>query len=306
MKSFLDLLVQVIISLVIVTSAKSYFVSVKSLTRNFHSHASLTEPTISNPNHVAFIVDGNGRWAETKNLSRTEGHRMGATISPDIVKKTFEYVDYVTLYLFSTENWSRPKHEVENIMFLLETYLLEFSSYLKQNKINIVTIGQLHRLPSSLLKILEEVGYKPTDNCTSNKSIKTLILAISYGGRDDIVSSCKLIVKKALKGELTVDEIDTNLFSKFTQTGQQQIPDPEMIVRSSGEKRLSNFLLWQSAYSEFFSISKFCKFSFFLNSLYMKSKFMLLLNEGPDVTPEDVVCTIDEFKTRKRRFGKVL
>ena len=268
MKSFIGFLVQVIITIIIiVTSGQSYSLYVKSLTsiRDFHPHpASLTEPTISNPNHVAFIVDGNGRWAETKNLSRTEGHRMGATISVDIVKKTFEYVDYVTLYLFSTENWSRPKHEIENIMFLLEMYLLKFSSYLKENKVNIVAIGQLHRLPTSLVKILEETGYKPIDNCTSNKSMKTLILAISYGGRDDIVSSCKNIVNKALKGELTVDEIDANLFSTFTQTGQQNIPDPEMIVRSSGEKRLSNFLLWQSAYSEFFSISKYCKFLFIL------------------------------------------
>ena len=231
------------------------------------------------PRHVAFIVDGNGRWAEARLLPRLEGHRVGASISVEIVKRVFQLnVTFITLYLFSTENWQRPHDEVDNIMLLLESYLNQFSSYLKENRIRLTAIGQLDRLPPSVRDVLSRAGYDPstddkdneiisTTSTTTpalnddNSSTRTLCLALSYGGRDDILRACKGVTEGVLSGVVTnTSAIDETLFASYTETGRLGIPDPDLILRTSGEFRLSNFLLWQSAYSEFFSIDKYCKF----------------------------------------------
>ena len=210
------------------------------------------------PKHIAFIVDGNGRWAQKRGRQRIDGHTVGANVTVDIVKKAFEIgVEYITLYLFSTENWNRPSHEVENIMSLLEKYLIDFSSYLKENKIRLKTIGQTHRLPNSLRQLFNHLGNSgPHDGIAQQR---TLCLAISYGGRDDIVQACVELAQAVKRESISSDMITEELFAKYTSTGRLGIPDPDLIIRTSGESRISNFLLWQCAYAEFAIVDKLCK-----------------------------------------------
>lgn len=224
------------------------------------------------PKHVAFVVDGNGRWAEARSFPRLEGHRVGAGVSVEIVKRMFQLnVTYITLYLFSTENWLRPHDEVENIMFLLESYLKQFSNYLKENRIQLKAIGQLERLPPSVRRILDESGYQPIHDCddankkSNDTDTRTLCLALSYGGRDDILRACKSVTDAVQSGLITSSDIDDKLFASYTETGRLKIPDPDLILRTSGEFRLSNFLLWQSAYSEFFMVDKYCKLNVYIH-----------------------------------------
>ena len=227
------------------------------------------------PNHVAFIIDGNGRWAVQRGLERHAGHRAGANVTVEIAKHAFSIpgINCVTLYLFSTENWTRPPVEVTNIMHLLERYLLEVSSYLIENEIRLVVIGQSHRLPQScqaLISQLSEMTRRDTEK-------RTLCLALSYGGRDDIVQACKSIV------DIGIDSTSINeeVFASFTATGRHGIPDPELLIRTSGESRLSNFLLWQSAYSELE----------FVDCCW------------PDFTANEFDGCLDRYSLRPRRFG---
>ena len=233
------------------------------------------------PHHVAFIVDGNGRWAINKGLPRTEGHRRGANVTVNIIKKAFEYkIKYVTLYLFSTENWKRPDQEIMNIMCLLETYLVEFMDYLVENGIKVEVIGQTNRLPDSVQRTLARVqnnfrGMEQNINAT-------LCLALSYGGRDDILEACKAMSDDVRRNRLDVNEIDENTFSsRYISTGKLGIPDPDLIVRTSGEFRLSNFLLWQAAYTELESVS--CLW--------------------PEFTVQHLDEILERFGRRERRFG---
>ena len=220
----------------------------------------LLAPCLSyHPLHVGIIVDGNGRWANERGWPLLEGHRVGAKKAVDVVQRLFERdADFITLFLFSSENWKRPQPEIDNIMFLLEKYLNDFSLYLKQNKIILKTIGDVKRLNPSILKLVNTVGFITSPGDDTNDDTRTLCLAVSYGGRDDIVSACKEITAAVMEGSIKIDDITTDAFSRFTQTGSQGIPDPDLIIRTSGEFRLSNFLLWQCAYSEFFSIKKYC------------------------------------------------
>lgn len=267
------------IILLLIVTAGSYFwkksaINSRFIVKNVRLE-SANQNINSTPLHVAFIVDGNGRWAESRSLPRLEGHRIGAGVSVEIVKRAFQLnVTYVTLYLFSTENWHRPRDEVDNIMVLLESYLKQFSSYLKENKIRLAAIGQLDRLPQSVRDVLDRAGYDPSqDQDTSsnrtgsdsgvNSESRTLCLALSYGGRDDIVRACRGVTESVLAGTITTSDIDARLFSTHTETGRLGIPDPDLILRTSGEFRLSNFLLWQSAYAEFFSVDKYCKFKYY-------------------------------------------
>lgn len=244
------------------------------LTRNVFMKVSSDAFSPQPPRHVAFIVDGNGRWAEARSLPRLEGHRVGAGVSVEIVKRVFQLnVTYATLYLFSTENWQRPRQEVDNIMTLLESYLTEFSSYLKENRIQLKAIGQLERLPASVRRVLDTAGFDPILDPHSDtpKEHRTLCLALSYGGRDDIVRACKRVSESVLSGTVASDDITAALFAAHTETGRLGIPDPDLILRTSGEFRLSNFLLWQCAYSEFFSINKCCKYLLaFITCMYVE------------------------------------
>ena len=234
------------------------------------------------PNHVAFIVDGNGRWAEERGEPRMQGHISGASNTIDIVKESFKYgINIITLFLFSTENWKRPKPEIDNIMNLLEKYLIEFNSYLIENKIRVEIIGQIYRLPLNIQSLINNVGYKNNNNDNNNEKI--LVLAISYGGRDDIISTTKRIYEEIKLGKKKIDDINEDYFSCHTSTGKLNIPDPDVIIRTSGESRISNFLLWQLAYSEFISVNK----------------------KWPDFHINDCIDLYNNITKRERRYGNV-
>jgi undecaprenyl diphosphate synthase len=177
-------------------------------------------------NHVAYIVDGNGRWAAKNNMTRMEGHNLGANVTVEIVKESFALgIKVVTLYLFSTENWKRSNEEILNIMFLLEKYLRDFSVYLKENNIRVRVIGQRHRLSDSvqlLLKALETSQLFNNDENAVNQ--RTLCLAVSYGGRDDIIEATKQIAELVSKGKLKNQDITEEIFSEYTMTGRIKVP----------------------------------------------------------------------------------
>jgi undecaprenyl diphosphate synthase len=176
-------------------------------------------------NHVAYIVDGNGRWAAKNNMTRMEGHNLGANVTVEIVKESFALdIKVVTLYLFSTENWKRSNEEILNIMFLLEKYLRDFSVYLKENNIRVRVIGQRHRLSDSvqlLLKALETSQLFNNDDNAINQ--RTLCLAVSYGGRDDIIEATKQIAELVSKGKLKNQDITEEIFSEYTMTGRIKV-----------------------------------------------------------------------------------
>ena len=207
------------------------------------------------------------------------GHIHGANNTIEIVKESFKYgINYITLFLFSTENWKRPQTEIENIMNLLEKYLKELSTYLQDNRIKVRVIGQVYRLPLSIQSLINNVGYNGNDN-----NDRVLILALSYGGRDDIVQSTKKICNDVIAGRKRIEDIDEEYFSKQTSTGSLSIPDPDIVIRTSGEIRLSNFLLWQLAYSEFISVQK----------------------KWPDFHAYECIDLYKTIHQRQRRFGGI-
>lgn len=228
------------------------------------------------PRHIAIILDGNGRWAKSRGLSRSEGHKKGS----EVVKQIVDYSDkigikYITLYAFSTENWSRPREEVEEIMQLLNIYLDQAQKYAERNA-KIVILGDVSPLNTALCKKIKE-----TERLTAKNTGITVNIAINYGGRQEIVEATKKIAALAALGEIETDDITLSFFENFLYTKGQ--PTPDFVLRPGGEKRLSNFLLWQSAYSEF-----------------VFSKVL-----WPDFTPGDLDLAIEEFKNRNRRFGGI-
>jgi undecaprenyl diphosphate synthase len=227
------------------------------------------------PRHVAFIVDGNGRWAIEKGLRRQDGHSRGANVTVEVAKSAFRSgIPYLTFFLFSTENWARPSDEVANIMKLLEKYLGDVSSYLVENGIKLVVIGQIDRLPPTSQALIKAV-----EKSTEGFNGQTLCLALSYSGRDDIVRACRSIQKTGVSPTSITEEV----FNRHLSLGSRSIPDPDLLIRTSGEQRLSNFLLYQAAYSELA----------FHDSYW------------PDFSPEKCQNIIDSFTSRKRRYGGV-
>ena len=229
------------------------------------------------PNHVAIIMDGNGRWAKQKGLARVFGHRSGVKA----VRKTVEAASEIglkvlTLYAFSTENWNRPKKEIDALMNILISSLKKELSTFQKNDIKLQTIGQTKNLPLKAQKKLQEVIDK-----TENNTSMILNLALSYGSREEIVNAIKNISKKIVNKELSVEEIDEKLINNHLYTFT--LPDVDFLIRTSGEKRLSNFLLWQIAYAELF----------FTDVLW------------PDFRKEDFFEAILNFQQRERRFGKI-
>lgn len=219
------------------------------------------------PKHVAYIVDGNGRWAVDRNLPRSAGHVHGARTTVDIVNCTFALgVEHITLYLFSTENWKRPESEIGNIMALLQEYLIKYSSFFQDNRIELQAIGQLELLPPGIKQLIDTVGYHgrrnfhwESDKSPTLATKRVLTLALSYGGRHDIVQTARTLALEVSRGNLKLEDITESTFGKHTQTGLLNVPDPDLIIRTSGEHRLSNFLLWQSAYSELSTTKTLCK-----------------------------------------------
>lgn len=228
------------------------------------------------PAHIGIIMDGNGRWAKKRLLPREAGHKEGAKTLRRIVRYCSDIgVKYLTLYAFSTENWKRPQKEIDSIMKLLDEYLDEVREYSSEN-VRVVFIGDKSMLSENLQKKMIAL-----ENDSKDYTKMTLYLAINYGGRAEITNACKQIAMKCQSGEITADDISDELLQSFLYT--KESPDADLIIRPSGELRLSNFLTWQSAYSEFY----------YSDVLW------------PDFTTDDLDSAIISFNNRDRRFGGV-
>jgi undecaprenyl diphosphate synthase len=228
------------------------------------------------PRHIAIIMDGNGRWAKERCLPRIAGHREGINSVREITKICGEIgVEYLTLYTFSTENWSRPKREVKALMTLLLSTIKKEIKELHKNDVKFSTIGDISILPKGTIRGIEE-GIK----LTFNNSGLNLVLALNYGSRQEILSAVNNIVLDINKGSLNSNSIDENIFSSYLDTNN--CPDPDLLIRTSGELRISNFLLWQSAYTE----------------MYLTNTYW------PSFRKNELFAAIIDFQSRQRRFGK--
>ncbi len=228
------------------------------------------------PKHIAVIMDGNGRWAKRKGAMRIFGHRNAVEAVRDITEGCGELgIKYLTLYAFSTENWGRPKAEIDGLMELLVNTLKQEIKRLNENQVRLITIGDTSHLPGDCQKNLDWAI-----NQTRNNTGLTLILALSYSGRWEIIQAVKRLAKEVEDGSLKIEEINENVFTNYLQTSG--IPDPELLIRTSGEMRLSNFLLWQIAYTE----------------LYITPTLW------PDFRKDHLYEAIWSYQQRERRFGK--
>ena len=227
------------------------------------------------PRHLAIIMDGNGRWAHKRGLPRFHGHRVGVNTVKTIVRAAREIgIEYLTLFSFSTENWSRPKEEIGELLKLLKIFIRKDLAELHQNNVRVRVIGERENLPPNIVNLLSEA-----ESLTCNNTAHTLIIAFNYGSRHEIASAAKKLARQVADGTLELDEIDEKLISANLDTAD--IPDPDMILRTSGEIRLSNFLMWQAAYAELI----------FTDQLW------------PDFTKQDLVKAVAEYSSRKRRYG---
>ena len=227
-------------------------------------------------NHIAFIMDGNRRWAKQHNLPIAAGHRKGAETLTDIAKAAKELgVRYMTVYAFSTENWGREKEEVNTLMDLLRQYLDKGFKELKDNDARIIFIGERYMLADDIRQKMAQIEQETAQN----KAV-TLCVALSYGGRQEIVQAAKNIAQKVFDGKIKVEDINTEIFAENLYT--KDIPDPDLLVRTSGEQRISNYLPWQTAYSEFY----------FSDTLW------------PDFSVGELKKIIEDYSKRERRYGK--
>lgn len=228
------------------------------------------------PQHVAIIMDGNGRWAKKRGLMRSFGHENGVTTVRQITEIASELgIGYLTLYTFSTENWNRPKDEVDALMNLIVVSIEQQTPDLIKNNVRLTTIGNMRRMPQFARERLEKC-MDDTSHCTG----LVLCLALSYSSRWEIVEACKKLAAQAAAGQIQAESIDDDMVSKAMATAS--MPDPDLLIRTAGDLRISNFLLWQIAYSE----------------LYFTPKFW------PDFTKEDFCEAIVDYQSRERRFGK--
>ena len=230
------------------------------------------------PRHLAIIMDGNGRWAEKKNLDRIEGHIKGIDSLRNILKSSLEFgIKYLTVFAFSSENWQRPKKEVDSLMHLLEQYILTELPMLIKNKINFRIIGNIEKIPYSAKKNILDAIDK-----TSGYSDIFLVLALSYGAREEIIDSAAKIASDFKEGKLkNLDSINDDTFSSYLYT--KNIPDPDLLIRTGGEERISNFLLFQLAYTELY----------FTKTMW------------PDFSRKNLISALKNYEKRIRRFGKI-
>lgn len=227
------------------------------------------------PKHLAIIMDGNGRWAVEKNQPRLKGHQQGIETVRDIVKASSQIgIKYLTLYAFSIENWKRPSYEVNGLMKLLEKYLKQEIEELHKNNVTLRSIGKTSSLPKSIQKLLHDAYEKTKDNNGLN-----LTLALSYSGRWDIVRAVQMIGLDIRRGKVSPEDLDEKLFSSYLTTNN--LPDADFLIRTSGEMRLSNFLLWEMAYGE----------------MYITEKFW------PEFSRKDLYQALCNFVKRERRYG---
>ncbi len=227
------------------------------------------------PSHVAIIMDGNGRWAQRRMLPRSHGHKAGVDALKKTIRAAREFgIEYLTLFSFSSENWSRPQGEINELFSLLRLFIRRDLAELHKNNVRVCVIGARTGLPADVLKLLIEA-----EKLTAQNDAQTLIIAFNYGSRDEIATAAKKISQRVLKGEIDVDDIDVDLLESHLHTAE--FPDPDLIIRTSGEKRLSNFLLWQSAYSELI----------FVDLLW------------PEFDRAALAECLDEYSHRTRKFG---
>lgn len=229
------------------------------------------------PAHVAMIMDGNGRWAKKRLLNRIQGHEKGSETVRMMVRTCRELgIGHLTLYAFSTENWQRPKAEINALMTLLKRFLASEKQEMIDNNIRLNAVGEIDRLPEDVQSRIRE-----TRSATENNDGMGLNLALSYGGRSEIVTAAKAIARAAKKGELDPEAVDEKCFGAYLYTAA--MPDPELLIRTSGELRVSNFLLWQIAYAE----------------IYVTPTLW------PDLSREEFIRILKDFQGRQRRFGQV-
>ncbi len=229
------------------------------------------------PRHIAFIMDGNGRWAKERGLPRTAGHHKGVQRVKEIVRAAAEAkIQAVTFFAFSTENWQRPKREINILMRFLANFLDKEIKELHQKNIKFVVIGRQDHLPENILKKI-----KTAQDLTAANTGMAVVLAFNYGARQEIVDAAKVLCRQAAKGMLDIENLSEDDFSRCLYTAG--LPDPDLLVRTSGEMRISNFLLWQLSYAEFYFPKK-C---------------------WPDFSKEELNKAIKEYQERERRFGNV-
>ena len=229
------------------------------------------------PKHIAIIMDGNGRWAKKRHLPRTAGHRKGIRVVEEIIDAADSLkIKVLSLYAFSTENWKRPKSEVGMLMRALEFFLKAKLKRLNDNNVRLVTMGEINKFPGRISKLLMD-----TQEITRHNTGLTLNLALNYGSRFEILQAVRGIAKKAISHKLNINTLNEREFSRFLYT--KDLPDPDLLIRTSGEMRISNFMLWQLSYAE----------------LYFCDKFW------PDFTPGDLKEAIRDYQKRERRFGDI-
>lgn len=227
--------------------------------------------------HIAIIMDGNGRWAKKRGLPRSVGHKKGAEVVKEIPRAAGELgVKYLTLYAFSTENWQRDPEEVATLMGLLRDYLKSDLKEIQENGVRIIFIGERQMLDADIVEQMAKIEAE-----TAHNDKMTLCIAISYGARQEIVNAARKIAVLARRGDILPEDVDIKMFSDMLYT--KDVPDPDLVIRTSGEQRISNYLLWQIAYAEFF----------FTPTLW------------PDFGKEELERIINDFNTRERRYGKV-
>jgi undecaprenyl diphosphate synthase len=227
------------------------------------------------PRHVAIIMDGNGRWAKERGLPRRDGHRAGAESVREVADTCIELgIRYLTLYAFSSENWNRPPTEVEALMGLLDRFLIEKAADMKKRGIRLQTIGRTDLLPDKTRALIERITAE-----TAGHAALTLVLALSYGAREEIVGAARSLAADAAAGRIAPEDIDCRLFESRLQTAG--LPDPDLLIRTSGEMRISNFLLWQISYAEIVIVRK----------------------NWPDFRRNDFIEAVREYQQRHRRFG---
>ena len=237
----------------------------------------IKEENLKVPKHVAIIMDGNGRWAKKRNMPRKYGHVQGAKTVEQIIEDGYNMgIEYITIYAFSTENWKRSEDEVSALMKLLQNYLIDCIERSTRNNMRVRVIGDKSGLSASIVKKINEL-----EEITKDATGLKFTIAINYGGRDEIRRAVRTIAEKAVEHQLQLDDITEELINDHLDTAG--LPDPDLLIRTSGEKRLSNYLPWQLAYTEFY----------FTDVLW------------PDFTKEDLLTAIRYYNGRERRFGGV-
>ncbi|WP_132281983.1 isoprenyl transferase [Natranaerovirga hydrolytica] len=229
------------------------------------------------PNHLAIIMDGNGRWAKSKNKPRKYGHSQGSNTLEQVCKDVYDLgVKYLTVYAFSTENWNRPEDEINALMDLLRKFLKESIKKSKKNNMRVKVIGTRENLDKDIIESINQLEEE-----TKDLDGLTLLIALNYGSRNEIIRAIKKVIIDYDNKKINIDEFKESMFDHYLDT--QKIPDPDLLIRTSGEKRISNFLLWQLAYTEFYFTEKF----------------------WPDFNKQELIKAIIYYNQRERRFGKI-